>query len=103
MPIKLVDIKILWAKSGNRCAMCNNTLVIDHHASSSCPIGEQAHIKGDKPGSARYDSDQSDIERNSYSNLILLCPTCHTIIDKDMTKYSILLLRCAVNLSDNFY
>lgn len=89
MPIKLVDTKILWAKSGNRCAMCNNILVIDPHVNSLYPIGEQAHIKGDKPGSARYDSNQSNIERNSYSNLILLCPTCHTIIDKDVTKYSV--------------
>ena len=89
MPIKLVDTKILWAKSGNRCAMCNNVLVIDRHTNPLCTIGEQAHIKGDKPGSARYDSDQSNIERNSYSNLILLCPACHTIIDKSVAKYSV--------------
>jgi len=45
-------------------------------------LGEMAHIKGNNPGSNRYDAMQSDDERNSYENLILLCPTHHTLIDK---------------------
>ncbi|WP_347251253.1 HNH endonuclease, partial [Legionella sp.] len=45
-------------------------------------LGEMAHIKGNKLGSNRYDKSQADTERDSYENLILLCPTHHRLIDK---------------------
>ncbi len=41
-----------------------------------------AHFRGDKPGSNRHDPDQTDVERDDYQNLILLCPTHHTLIDR---------------------
>src|SRR3546814_4559574 len=41
-----------------------------------------AHICGDKPGSNRHNPDQTDAERDDYRNLILLCPTHHTLIDR---------------------
>jgi len=41
-----------------------------------------AHIKGKKKGSSRYDKTQSPQERDDYINLLLLCPTHHTVIDK---------------------
>lgn len=88
MGIPQSSMKILWAKSGSRCAKCNGP-VVEHQTDALIPIGEMAHIKGHKPNSARYDDSQSDIERHSYNNLILLCPTCHTIIDKSVTKYSV--------------
>ncbi|MBM4137457.1 MAG: hypothetical protein FJ241_11605 [Nitrospira sp.] len=50
-------------------------------------------IVGEKEGSARYHSDLSDEDRNSYSNLILLCSHHHDIIDKDEKTYSIELLQ----------
>lgn len=88
------DVKVLWAKSGNRCAICFQALT-HSNSSMSVPVGEQAHIKGENPGkngkpsSARYDSQQDKYERNSYNNLILLCPTCHTKIDKDEVSYTV--------------
>jgi len=47
-------------------------------------LGEQAHIRGKKPGSARHDPQYEDVD--GYQNLILLCPTHHTEIDKDGGK-----------------
>ena len=88
MGISQSSMKILWAKSGSRCAMCDN-LVVERQTDTLIPVGEMAHIKGHKPDSARYDDSQSDIERHSYNNLILLCPTCHTIIDKSAAEYSV--------------
>lgn len=41
-----------------------------------------AHIRGERPSSNRHDPDQTDKERNDYSNLILLCPNHHTLIDR---------------------
>lgn len=88
MSISQSSVKILWAKSGSCCAMCNKP-VVERQTDTLIPVGEMAHIKGHKPGSARYDDGQSDIERHSYNNLILLCPACHAIIDKNVAKYSV--------------
>lgn len=93
MAIPNPDIKVLWAKSGNRCAICYTPLTHDGGI-KTMPIGEHAHIKGENSGndmrpSARYDANQSNTDRNSYDNVILLCPTCHTKIDKDEQLYSV--------------
>lgn len=70
-------------------------------------IGEQAHNKGEHPGtekskpSARFDEQQDPKERNSYTNLILLCPTCHTIVDKDEAKYTVERLRAIKSAHEN--
>ena len=55
--------------------------------------GEVCHIKGARPGSARYDSSQADVERHGYGNLVLMCPTHHTVIDDDEEAYSVERLR----------
>src|SRR5438309_9868631 len=41
------------------------------------------------PGSARYDPGQTDVERHAYDNLILMCPTHHTVIDDDEEAYTV--------------
>lgn len=84
MAISQKDIKLLWGRSGNRCALCQTTLTQDKEAvTSSFTLGEQAHIVGEKEGAARGKSPVSLEERNSYHNLILLCPTCHTEVDSN--------------------
>lgn len=82
MSISNKTIKLLWANAAGRCSFnkCNEQLT--GVGSAPYTLGEMAHIKGDKQGSNRYDSDQSDSERNGYGNLILLCPNHHTQIDK---------------------
>jgi hypothetical protein len=51
--------------------------------------GEVCHIKGARPGSARYDPGQTDVERHAYANLVLMCPTHHTVIDDDEEAYTV--------------
>jgi hypothetical protein len=55
-------------------------------------IGEICHIEAAEPGGARYNSQQTDEERRSFENLMLLCPTHHKIID-NVTMYSPEVLR----------
>ena len=52
-------------------------------------IAEMAHVipHGEK-GPRHEDRPTEEFEANSFENLILLCPTCHTIIDKDPDGYS---------------
>lgn len=90
MSISEKDIKLLWGRSGNRCAICRAELSsAAEHSSSVFPVGQQAHIVAEEPGGPRGESILSPAERNSYYNLILLCSTHHTIIDKDLVGYPV--------------
>ena len=84
MSITQKSIKILWSAAGGRCAFPDCWERLSHHeAEGVAPftIGEMAHICGDKEGANRHDPSQTPGERDDYQNLILLCPTHHTIID----------------------
>lgn len=90
MAIKNKDIKLLWGRSGNRCALCRTELTQDALAvSAAFTLGEQAHIVGEKENAARGKSPLSTEERDSYHNLILLCPNHHTEIDKNEKDWPI--------------
>ncbi len=82
-------IKVLWGKSWGRCSKCKNSIIIERDGLNPSPIAEMAHIAGLNPDSARYDPNMTDDERNSVENIILLCPTCHKIVDKDKEKYTV--------------
>lgn len=85
MAIREKAIKLLWSNAAGRCSFtdCNERLTVEQ-AAHSAPhtLGEMAHIKGKKKGSNRYDETQTDEQRDSYENFILLCPNHHTLIDK---------------------
>lgn len=90
------DRKLLWAKAGGLCSfnygddVCMRKL-IDNEAGDDTVVGEECHIVGDKKGSARYVEDFP--ERNSYSNMILMCRVHHKIIDDNESIYTIEKLR----------
>ena len=85
--IKVEVWRALLAKSGNCCAYpgCNNQIVDE----DNIMIGEMAHIEAAEEGGPRYNKKQTDDERNSYDNLIYLCPIHHKIIDRKVDKYSV--------------
>jgi hypothetical protein len=88
MAIKEKDLKLLWGRSGNRCSICRIELSFDaQHA--TFPVGEQAHIVGREKNGPRGQSPLTPEERDSYSNLLLLCPTHHAIIDKAEEEYTV--------------
>lgn len=85
--------RLLYANSGNICAMygCNNPLVYVNTAS----INEICHIEAVNDEGARYNPNLTDDYVNSYENLMLLCPTCHSIIDNKQNEgfYTVLYLK----------
>jgi len=88
--VKEQDIKLLWGRSGNRCAICRCELSQDKaNASASFPFGEQAHIIARNSDGPRGKSILSPKERDSYHNLLLLCPNHHRTIDQDPEDYPI--------------
>lgn len=78
--------KKLHTKSGNVCAICKEVLVSPQRDGAAC-IGENAHIYGENPGSARYDSSKDDTFVNSEANLIFLCCNCHKRIDTEVSDF----------------
>ena len=79
--------KILWARSGNRCALCRCELVMSSEAAGDrdAVVGDECHIVGQTTDSTRYRDDLS-IDSDSYDNLIVLCKTHHKQID-DQPEY----------------
>lgn len=78
----------LFADSGGYCQNpdCNENLFLtvgkaDFH------IAEMAHIISAGEKGPRTNLKLSKAEKGDFSNLILLCPTCHTKIDKAETEY----------------
>ena len=82
----ITDIKLLFARSGNLCAFPKCTSPI---AQGDTLIGEVCHIKAARPDGPRYDLTQTAEERHVYGNLILICPTHHTVIDDDVVAYTV--------------
>lgn len=92
MPISEQDIKLLWGRAAERCSFprCTTKLTQDKKLSSDrFPLGVQAHIIGKTKTSPRGKSNLTTKERNSYYNLILLCPNHHTIIDNNPEDYTV--------------
>jgi hypothetical protein len=88
--ITVTSRKLLWGRAGDRCAWpdCDQLLSIDLHDPETAVlikhgalIGEEAHIRSGQVGGPRYQADYDKVDE--YENLILLCPTHHTIVDKD--------------------
>lgn len=80
-------IKRLFSVSGNRCAFpnCESPLVEE----SGTVTGEIAHIKAASENGPRFDPKQSEEDRHSFKNLMLLCGRHHTIIDSEVERYSV--------------
>ncbi|MDR6548141.1 hypothetical protein J2810_004228 [Chryseobacterium rhizosphaerae] len=85
--------KKLFADSAGYCQNpgCNKNLFIEI-GDSKFQIAEMAHIisAGDK--GPRAEPLLTATEKGDFDNLILLCPTCHTIIDKAEEQYPVALI-----------
>lgn len=80
-------IQCLYGRSGNRCAFpdCDYQIIAD----GGQVRGRICHIKGLRPGSARYDAAQTDKQRNAYENLVLMCANHHDAIDAQEKNYTV--------------
>jgi len=86
--------KILWAKSGNICAICKKPLVIDKtEQDKEAVVGDECHIIAQSKGGPRYDKDFQKDQIDDLYNLILLCKSDHKMIDDQCSTYTVELLR----------
>lgn len=80
--------KLLWGKSGNSCALCKVELIVEGTPESDpTVVGQECHIRSEKPGGPRHDPGFPLDQIDTYDNLLLLCPTHHRIVDDQPDKY----------------
>lgn len=75
----------LLASSGGYCGKpdCHADLFPFFESGEITNIEELAHIIGQKENGPRGDDELPISQRDEFENIILLCPTCHTTIDKN--------------------
>ncbi|MHB8087678.1 MAG: phosphorylase family protein, partial [Anaerolineaceae bacterium] len=60
---------------------------------SGAMLGEMCHINAASSGGPRYDPAKVDSGQSESDNLIILCPTHHSLVDQDQTTYTAEVLR----------
>lgn len=84
----------LFADSGGFCQKPDCLLpLFRDEASGSIHVAEAAHIISAADDGPRAEPSLGEDERAAYENLILLCPTCHRIVDKAEAAYPAPLIR----------
>jgi len=81
--------KILWGRSGNRCAICRNELLVDAtETDDESVVGDECHVVSGRSQGPRYDSSFPSDQLDSHTNLILLCRVHHKMVDDQSETYT---------------
>jgi hypothetical protein len=80
--------RLVWIRAAGICSRpgCGRVLHEEPQLLRPQRFGELAHNVGAQPDGPRGDSNRSAALAADPQNLILLCPTCHTLIDKNQGK-----------------
>jgi hypothetical protein len=91
MPVSEKTRKVLWAKAGGRCSICQEQLVTDAEAAEVdlSVYGEECHIVAQSLGGPGAD----EIDVDGYGNLILLCRKHHKQVDNQLAHFTVERLR----------
>src|SRR5690348_16032721 len=88
--------RILASRAGHVCSRpeCRApTSGPQSDPSKAVNLGVAAHITAASPGGPRFDPDLSPEERSAASNGIWLCQNCAKLIDNDVIRFSVEVLR----------
>lgn len=77
-----------YQRVAGRCSNCRATTSAPVGEADFSNVGVGAHIHAASPGGPRYLATMTVEERRSFGNIIWLCQTCSTIIDRDPDAYS---------------
>lgn len=81
--------KILWGRSGNRCAICRQSLVVSETSvDSESVVGDECHINSGVPKGPRYNLEMNPQNIDDISNLLLLCRVHHKMVDDQFETYT---------------
>lgn len=82
----------LFAESAGTCLLCSAPLFTTRSDGKSLSITEGAHIVAHSEKGPRGDRVTSVDTKSDPANIVLLCPICHAVVDKDPTAYPVELL-----------
>jgi len=91
MPIPTKDLRLLYQRSGNRCAFdgCGDLLTADAAGPDGpAVLGHVAHIVGQSRLGPRGEEELPEPERDQYDNLVLLCAKHHKVVDSQSATYT---------------
>ena len=89
MTISAHNRKLLWGRSGSRCAMCQCELIMPGTSvDDESIIGDECHIVSPVSGGPRHDPEFPREKLNNYANLLLLCKVHHKLIDDQWSEYT---------------
>lgn len=88
------DDRELHAYSAGICLLCSRSLFEKGNLRVTS-IAERAHIVAHSFSGPRGSETLSAPQRASPNNIVLLCPTCHTLVDKSPDEYPAHLLLAA--------
>ncbi len=93
MPISDKTRKLLWARSGNRCALCGRVLTEGPTPSDPAVVlGDECHIISKAANGPRFDPYYAG-DHDAYENLLLLCVADNRKVDTQLVTYSVEKLR----------
>jgi hypothetical protein len=82
--------KVLWARSGNRCAVCRRELVIDATTSDDeSVVGDECNTVSGRPQAPRFDDEYPSDRIDDADNLIQLCRVHHKMVDDQCVAYTV--------------
>ena len=86
---------LLFTRAGGRCEFdnCNRYLLTHHVTHQTGNFAQMAHIVAFRQAGPRGESRLTSAERNDISNLMLLCPQCHKLIDDNPDPYAVEVLQ----------
>lgn len=87
---KQATLKILYGQSGNQCAepSCSNSIIASETEYSEAKnIAHIAHIYAFSEDGPRGKSGLTKDQLNHHTNLLLLCPTHHAVVDTQHETY----------------
>lgn len=94
MAISEKDVKLLWGRAAGHCSRPDCRLPLTASSiDGEYHLGEQAHMIPDSSTGPRSSEATGDEDTDAYDNHILLCPTCHTLVDKNPSQYPAATLR----------
>ena len=94
-PVSPLVRLILFVRAGGRCEFdgCNKYLLEHHVTLTEGNFAQVAHIVAFRPDGPRGRSDKRPTDIHDPHNLMVLCPSCHKLVDDNPAHYTIKTLR----------
>ncbi|MFL6726019.1 MAG: HNH endonuclease [Sphingomicrobium sp.] len=82
------DRRFIIARSAGCCNKCRKQVFIDNEFGEKARLGDDAHIWAWSDDGPRGRSPGAPDDRNSRTNILLLCKNCHAEVDQQQLKFT---------------